>query len=115
MAGRKIIDEFTDLPVSHQRKSQLRNRKRGLCENCGKPPNVENARCFRHRKRKQPKGGQRMVKLLARREFIRLYIKRHGIPKGACRAFVELCRQRGIKTNPRTVCHDLHALGFFTT
>ena len=33
---RKIIDEFTDLPVSRERKRQLRNHKRGLCK-CGSP------------------------------------------------------------------------------
>ena len=31
-----IIDEFTDLPVSRQRKKQLRNIKKGLCEKCSK-------------------------------------------------------------------------------
>jgi hypothetical protein len=34
---KKIIDEFTDLPVSHQRKSQLRNIRAGRCRNCGEP------------------------------------------------------------------------------
>lgn len=32
--GHKIIDEFTDLPVSHQRKSQLRAVKNGKCGQC---------------------------------------------------------------------------------
>lgn len=31
----KIIDEFTDLKVSRQRKSQLRKAKQGLCILCG--------------------------------------------------------------------------------
>ena len=34
---RKIHDEFTDLPVSRQRKKQLRNVKNGLCPICGQP------------------------------------------------------------------------------
>jgi hypothetical protein len=32
---RKIIDEFTDLGVSPERKRQLRLIKAGLCQNCG--------------------------------------------------------------------------------
>ena len=32
-----IIDEFTDLPVSKQRKRQLRARRDGKCISCGKP------------------------------------------------------------------------------
>lgn len=32
-----IQDEFTDLPVSKQRKTQLRNKRDGKCQTCGKP------------------------------------------------------------------------------
>ena len=32
----RIIDEFTDLPISRQRKYQLRMAKQGRCVNCGK-------------------------------------------------------------------------------
>jgi len=36
----RIVDEFADLPVSRQRKHQLRRAKRGLCQNkgCQSPP-----------------------------------------------------------------------------
>ncbi len=33
---KKIYDEFTDLPVSRQRKKQLRNIRDGLCSVCSK-------------------------------------------------------------------------------
>ncbi len=39
---RKIQDEFADLPVSRQRKSQLRRHRDGLCIICGQP------RCSSH-------------------------------------------------------------------
>ena len=45
----KIIDEFTDLPVSRQRKCQLRHNKSGLCMTCGKP-SVFGGRCLKHAK-----------------------------------------------------------------
>ena len=45
----KIIDEFTDLPVSRQRKCQLRHNKSGLCMTCGKP-SVFGGRCLKHDK-----------------------------------------------------------------
>ena len=35
--GKKIIDEFTDLPVSNVRKWQLRQRKLGVCRVCREP------------------------------------------------------------------------------
>lgn len=42
----KIIkDEFTDMPVSRQRKWQLRVMARGLCALCGKRPLFLNERC----------------------------------------------------------------------
>ena len=34
---RKIIDEFSELPISRERKRQLRQIKRGLCVRCDKP------------------------------------------------------------------------------
>ncbi len=30
----KIIDEFTNAPVTRQRKQQLRRKKRGICQKC---------------------------------------------------------------------------------
>jgi hypothetical protein len=38
MSRPRIRDEFSDLPVSPQRKSQMRREKRGLCGMCGKEP-----------------------------------------------------------------------------
>lgn len=38
----KIIDEFTDMPISRQRKAQLRNRKAGKCQ-CGSPKLAQSA------------------------------------------------------------------------
>jgi hypothetical protein len=45
--GRKIIDEFSNLPVSRQRKAQLRAVKRGLCAWCFKRRVVSSERCKR--------------------------------------------------------------------
>lgn len=48
--GRKLIqDEFTALPVSRQRKWQLRRRLEGRCEVCGDVPIVSQGLCFTHR------------------------------------------------------------------
>ncbi len=44
---RPIIDEFTDLKVSHQRKSQLRNVRDGKCATCGRPK-FNNQHCLKH-------------------------------------------------------------------
>ena len=41
----KIIDEFTDLPVSAQRKAQLRRCRDGLCIICSKPRNQYTTLC----------------------------------------------------------------------
>jgi hypothetical protein len=43
-----IIDEFTDLPVSHQRKTQLRWEKVGRCTICGRPSKKGRKRCASH-------------------------------------------------------------------
>ena len=45
----KILDEFTDLPISHQRKCQLRYHRDGKCCICGKPLFSAN-RCEKHHK-----------------------------------------------------------------
>jgi len=41
----KIQDEFTDLPVSRNRKNQLRRKKAGCCTLCGKPRNFYWEKC----------------------------------------------------------------------
>jgi hypothetical protein len=41
----KIIDEFTDLPIHHHRKWQLRQKRDGKCVLCGKPRNLYWEKC----------------------------------------------------------------------
>jgi hypothetical protein len=47
-----IIDQFTDLPISRQRKYQLRKALQGRCTECGKPALTPDgsttARCLKH-------------------------------------------------------------------
>jgi hypothetical protein len=45
--GKKIIDEFMDLPISRQRKWQLRRAKEGSCFICGEPI-VTAWHCLKH-------------------------------------------------------------------
>jgi hypothetical protein len=45
---RKLIeDEFTHLPLSRQRKYQLRRQREGRCTECGDPA-AQGSRCLRH-------------------------------------------------------------------
>lgn len=59
---RPIIDEFTDLPVSRQRKYQLRMQRDKRCTECGEPA-VQGSRCLKHlvraRERQRKKRGLR--------------------------------------------------------
>jgi hypothetical protein len=43
----KIKDEFSDLPVSRQRKYQLRMQRDNRCITCGAPA-VQGSRCLKH-------------------------------------------------------------------
>jgi hypothetical protein len=45
--GKKIVDRFTDLPVSRQRKYQLRMKARRRCIICGEPA-VRRVYCLYH-------------------------------------------------------------------
>jgi hypothetical protein len=45
---RRIIDEFTDLEISRQRKWQLRRAKEGKCIKCGARAAVSSILCVRH-------------------------------------------------------------------
>lgn len=50
---RLIFDKFTKLPVSRQRKYQLRKQAKGLCGICGtpgvpRPPGKKKVRCQKH-------------------------------------------------------------------
>jgi len=47
MSRLPIQDEFTNLPISRQRKYQLRKQKAGLCAECGKPA-ASGSRCAYH-------------------------------------------------------------------
>jgi hypothetical protein len=45
--AKQIVDEFTHMPISRQRKYQLRNQRDGRCSECGEPaPNA--SRCLKH-------------------------------------------------------------------
>ncbi len=43
----RIEDEFTHLPISRQRKYQLRRQRDGRCTQCGEPV-VRGKRCLKH-------------------------------------------------------------------
>jgi hypothetical protein len=43
----RIQDEFTDLPISRQRKYQLRMQRDRRCTECGEPA-AEGSRCLKH-------------------------------------------------------------------
>jgi hypothetical protein len=55
-----IEDEFTDLPISRQRKYQLRMQRDQRCTECGEPA-VKGSRCLKHlvkaRERQRKKRG----------------------------------------------------------
>lgn len=55
-----IQDEFTDLPISRQRKYQLRMKRDKRCTECGQPA-AEGSRCLKHlvkaRERQRKKRG----------------------------------------------------------
>ncbi len=55
-----IQDEFTDLPISRQRKYQLRMKRDKKCTECGQPA-AEGSRCLKHlvkaRERQRKKRG----------------------------------------------------------
>ncbi len=57
---KRIEDEFTDLPISRQRKYQLRMQRDQRCTECGEPA-AQGSRCLRHlvkaRERQRKKRG----------------------------------------------------------
>src|SRR6185369_2783584 len=57
---RRIVDEFTRLPISRQRKYQLRMQRDKRCTECGEPA-AEGSRCTKHlvkaRERQRKKRG----------------------------------------------------------
>ena len=56
----RIKDEFTELPISRQRKYQLRMKRDGRCTECGEVA-LEGSRCLKHlvkaRERQRKKRG----------------------------------------------------------
>ncbi len=44
---RRIHDEFSDLPISTQRKYQMRRARDGRCTQCGEPV-IAGKRCLKH-------------------------------------------------------------------
>lgn len=57
---KRIVDEFTELPISRQRKYQLRKQRDNCCTECGEPA-VDASRCLKHlvlaRERQRSKHG----------------------------------------------------------
>jgi hypothetical protein len=57
---RPIQDEFTKMPISRQRKYQLRKQRQGRCTECGEPA-AQGSRCLKHlvkaRERQRKKRG----------------------------------------------------------
>ncbi|HWX21973.1 MAG TPA: hypothetical protein VN578_18895 [Candidatus Binatia bacterium] len=57
---KRIEDEFTNLPISRQRKYQLRMQRDNCCTECGEPA-AQGSRCLRHlvkaRERQRKKRG----------------------------------------------------------
>ncbi len=57
---RRIVDEFTDLPISRQRKYQLRMARDRRCTECGAQA-IQGSRCLKHlvkaRERQRKKRG----------------------------------------------------------
>ena len=47
LTTKKIYDEFSDLPVSRQRKAQMRNKEKGLCEQCGSSKHTKYPRHYK--------------------------------------------------------------------
>jgi len=57
---KRIVDEFTELPISRQRKYQLRMQRDSRCTECGEKA-VQGSRCLKHlvkaRERQRKKRG----------------------------------------------------------
>ena len=57
---KRIKDEFTELPISRQRKYQLRMQRDRRCTECGRPA-IQGSRCLKHlvkaRERQRKKRG----------------------------------------------------------
>ena len=76
---KKIVDEFTELPISRQQKWQLRRAKEGRCVICGQPK-VTAWHCLKH--------------AIANREWARKY-------SGSVRRNETLTYKLAAKTKPK--------------
>ncbi len=70
-----IQDEFTDLPISRQRKYQLRMKRDKRCTECGQPA-AEGSRCLKHLVKARER--QRKKRGLKRRYYNTLSYKLQG-------------------------------------
>ena len=63
---KRIVEQVSELSVSRQRKWQLRQKEKGLCQNCSKPAAPGSVNCLEHmidhrvaaRRRYDPKRGR---------------------------------------------------------
>ena len=76
---KRIEDEFTDLPISRQRKYQLRMQRDNRCTECGEPA-VQGSRCLKHLVKARER--QRKKRGLKRRYYGTLSYKLEGTNKG---------------------------------
>ena len=82
---RRIQDEFTDLPISRQRKYQLRMQRDSRCTECGEPA-VQGSRCLKHLVKARER--QRKKRGLKRRYYGTLSYLLQAGSRGAKRAVV---------------------------
>ena len=76
---RPIQDEFTQLPISRQRKYQLRKQREGRCTECGEVA-IEGSRCLKHLVKARER--QRKKRGLKRRYYGTLSYKLQAVSKG---------------------------------
>ena len=72
----RIQDEFTNLPISRQRKYQLRMQRDCRCNGCGEPA-VQGSRCLKHLVKARER--QRKKRGLKRRYFGTLSYKLEAV------------------------------------
>jgi hypothetical protein len=75
---KRIEDEFSDLPISRQRKYQLRMQRDNRCTECGEPA-VQGSRCLKHLVKARER--QRKKRGLKRRYYGTLSYKLEGSNK----------------------------------
>ena len=82
---RRIKDEFTDLPISRQRKYQLRMQRDSRCTECGEAA-VQGSRCLKHLVKARER--QRKKRGLKRRYYGTLSYMLQAGSRGAKRSLV---------------------------